>query len=633
MFRQLLLVAAFVPAFVMLPVEAASKWRTGYYANQHSRSDNLAYLPLADIPWKKYTHVVQSAIIPTVARGLPAIDSNSYGITESKANEFVRLAKDNKVKPLISLMVTSDKRREQQAIDMENNTSDANIKLFVDELVGFVNKYQYDGIDIDWEGHVSRDKYDAQFPKLIALLREKLPGKTITIAGEVQYRNVYATVYNDGSGQRVYDKVDQINLMTYDMDGSLYNGQASPKTWFNTAVRRNPAWPFDSASNNRGNNKTQEEDLKYVLEYARIPASKIGIGVPFYGYIKQGPFSSTEGVTLPEQLYSPTSTETKIRTPISYKQLVTPIPSSNGFNQSRTLENTLVPYYWGYGKKAIAEPYKAQYISYNVTDPKQDAFITYTDSEQIAESIKLAYEKDLGGIMTFALGHEYFAEKMGDDKYPLSSTVYRVMADSEGVAPEAPSQLTATPVTRFQINLKWQDNATNETGYVVERHEFSFGAYSELARLGPHINSYVDNTVPNGNGFWYRVRAVNLAGVSGYSNEAVTSTDTMRAEGGIDVLGCSIVSGWARIAYQSQRLTVDILNNGKSLGQVSANVFRADKQDSSNDGYSGFSFTMPPSLRDGKSHIIETRLIHPTDSTHSLNGTQLPGSPKSIVCN
>ena len=48
-------------------------------------------------------------------------------------------------------------------------------------------------------------------------------------------------------------------------------------------------------------------------------------------------------------------------------------------------------------------------------------------------------------------------------------------------APTAPTNLTATVSSSWQINLSWQDNATNESNYYVERAPASTGSWTVIA--------------------------------------------------------------------------------------------------------------------------------------------------------
>ncbi|HEY6074014.1 MAG TPA: fibronectin type III domain-containing protein, partial [Anaerolineales bacterium] len=83
--------------------------------------------------------------------------------------------------------------------------------------------------------------------------------------------------------------------------------------------------------------------------------------------------------------------------------------------------------------------------------------------------------------------------------------------------PAAPTNLTAALQAGPQVSLAWTDNATNETGFVVER-SLNGGAFSTLASLAADTVSYLDTTVASGKTYSYRVHAVNASGPSANSN-------------------------------------------------------------------------------------------------------------------
>ena len=101
--------------------------------------------------------------------------------------------------------------------------------------------------------------------------------------------------------------------------------------------------------------------------------------------------------------------------------------------------------------------------------------------------------------------------------------VFNAEAISESVgttpppaAPAAPSDLAATLLAGPQVNLTWTDNATDETGFVIERSD-NGGAFSVLANVAADVLSYEDMSVAAGNSYDYRVAAVNAGGASAYA--------------------------------------------------------------------------------------------------------------------
>ncbi len=81
-----------------------------------------------------------------------------------------------------------------------------------------------------------------------------------------------------------------------------------------------------------------------------------------------------------------------------------------------------------------------------------------------------------------------------------------------------------TAVSSSQINLSWTDNATNETGFKIERKTGAGGTYAEIATVGAGVAAYSDTGLTAATTYFYRVRATNAIGDSAYSNEASATT-------------------------------------------------------------------------------------------------------------
>jgi len=86
--------------------------------------------------------------------------------------------------------------------------------------------------------------------------------------------------------------------------------------------------------------------------------------------------------------------------------------------------------------------------------------------------------------------------------------------------------LLAGSAQAASITLTWTDNATNEDGIEIERCQgANCTSFAKVgATLPANTQSHVDSSLPEGVLFRYRVRAINTAGVSGYSNIAEATT-------------------------------------------------------------------------------------------------------------
>lgn len=99
-------------------------------------------------------------------------------------------------------------------------------------------------------------------------------------------------------------------------------------------------------------------------------------------------------------------------------------------------------------------------------------------------------------------------------------TIFKIML----LGPLAPSDLTATAASQTQIDLTWQDNAGNETSFVVERRAEGETAFAVVATLAANVEAYSDTGLNGFTKYYYRVKAANLWGSSSYSDEASATT-------------------------------------------------------------------------------------------------------------
>jgi hypothetical protein len=131
-----------------------------------------------------------------------------------------------------------------------------------------------------------------------------------------------------------------------------------------------------------------------------------------------------------------------------------------------------------------------------------------------------------------------YAEYMGGANYgsPWGEPAYQAWMQRTYVRyvnyvppgpPAAPTNLAAAQ-TYARVTLTWTDNASDESGYRVQRAPDVAGApgtWADIATPAANTASYIDATVSTSTTYWYRVRAESFGGVSTFTSNVVVTTD------------------------------------------------------------------------------------------------------------
>ncbi|MDR2808195.1 MAG: hypothetical protein LBB43_04210 [Spirochaetaceae bacterium] len=245
---------------------------------------------------------------------------------------------------------------------------------FIANLCGYLEQYDLDGADIDWEYPVGpdwgqeiksrpedRDNYLALLAELRAamnVLGEKT-GKRYSLSACVPAGAWWLTKNDAIAAAKI---VDNLKLMAYD-----YYGGWSASTGHIANLHTNPADPGE---------RSTAQVLDIYLN-AGVPAEKIVLGLAFYGRAWSG--VEDGGVNGLFQKYAEAA-----------------YPDGLAWAQIKGFLNGGEGQYTRYWDEAARAPFL-----YN-----GDIFITYTDEQAIKEIAAYVKEKGLGGVMVWEYGHD-----------------------------------------------------------------------------------------------------------------------------------------------------------------------------------------------------------------------------------
>jgi GH18 family chitinase len=345
----------------------AQPWITAYYTD--------GSMNLTDIPWSKVTHVVHMSTSPSdAAGGITAIDPAS-------ADAFTAAAHQGGAKALLCV------RDNNSYITLFSTVLRNNLHGFADNIASFALAHNYDGVDLDWEaGNYDGPIDQNNYVNLILAMRASLgPGKVISMS--VYWDQGLATVVQTAAAS-----LDQVNVMCYDMD------QHNQDLYFNTATY--------TATGDFTHDSCAAQTARFE---PYIAASKIGVGIPFYGRIWSGcsNFLCSDGLHDPLQAWWGNPTQKSLH-----------------FHDLVSSQYWSLPHSWDGSRSS-------SYISVDQAGAGNDRFITYTDGPQINAMVQLMKSRGYGGVMEYELEYEFIAGASGDAQHPLTSAVYTAVFGSQ----------------------------------------------------------------------------------------------------------------------------------------------------------------------------------------------------------
>ena len=237
---------------------------------------------------------------------------------------------------------------------------------FVDTAIAMIEKYNLDGVDVDWEypGYTHavttvRPEDKQTYTLLLKEMRQRFDkeGKKLGRHLVTSSATGATPIWLAHTDMKAASKwLDTVNMMCYDW----YNA-VEPNTGHDSPLYTNPADPKGISID-----KSVAANLA-----AGVPAKKLVIGVPFYGrkWVGVGPTNNGLWQAVPEKKAAPMST------PVFGQ--IEPLVNAQGYVR-----------YWD----SVGQ---APYL-YNA---ETKTFITYNDAEAMLTRAKYVKAKKLGGIM------------------------------------------------------------------------------------------------------------------------------------------------------------------------------------------------------------------------------------------
>jgi chitinase len=256
-----------------------------------------------------------------------------------------------------------------KAIKPENRST------LIESILYTMTTWGFDGVDLDLEPIYDSDV--EHYRNFIVELHQAL--QTVSTPLRATPLLTVATNGQPKLFAAVHEKLDQINLMTYDFSGA-WNGWVS---WHNAAVCSSHSFP--------GLAKPLPSVDNMVQAYldAGVPPSKLGIGIDFYGYVWSGGHGMPSGgATAPNQSWSipPTVTDN--------------VPYHKIMDEYRPAST----YSWD-------SEAQAAYLSIDQPGSSDDKFISYDDERSIQAKFDYVADHGLGGLIIWELTGGYRANQ------------------------------------------------------------------------------------------------------------------------------------------------------------------------------------------------------------------------------
>ncbi|CAG9802300.1 unnamed protein product [Chironomus riparius] len=367
-----------------------------YFTNWAWYRPGIGKFKPEDIDYKLCTHIVYGFAVLN-RDSLTIQPHDSWADIDNKFYERVVEYKKKGIKVTIAIGGWNDSAGDKYSRLVRDAAARAR---FIKNVIEFIEKYGFDGLDLDWEypvcwqvecekGHPDEKENFAAFveelstafkPKRLLLSSAVSPSKRVIDAGY--------------DVKKLSKNFDWIAVMAYD-----YHGQWDKKTGHVAPMYVHP----DDSDKTFNSNFT----LNYWIHQGADPR-KLVFGMPMYGQS----FSLADRIR--NTLNSPTygggeaGEETRARGFLSYYEICDRIKNQK-WTVVKDPRGSMGPYAY-----------------------KGDQWVSFDDNNMIRHKSEYVKALGLGGAMIWALDLDDFKNSCGCEEYPLLRTINRVLRDYPG---------------------------------------------------------------------------------------------------------------------------------------------------------------------------------------------------------
>merc|ERR1711992_84550 len=363
-----------------------------YYTNWAWYRQGIGKYKPEDIDWSLCTHINY---------GFAVLDPNRLEMTAHDSwadidNDFykkVTALKAKGVKVSIALGGWNDSEGDKYSRMVSSPSSRRN---FVNKAVEFIEKWGFEGLDLDWEypkcwqvdcsAGPSSDKEN--FAALVKELRAAFDPHGWILSAAVSPSK---TVMDEGYDIPALSRdLDIINVMTYD-----YHGHWDKKTGHVAPLYAHPDDEFYYFNANY--------TMNYWIE-SGTPKKKLVMGMPLYGQSFTLTKVEEPGLNAPAKSGGKAGVATRAKGFLAYHEIC-----------------RLIQQGYAVVKDDVSPPRMGPYAY------KGDQWVGFDDTAMIEQKCNYVKDNGLGGGMVWALDLDDFRNLCGEGAYPLMNTIRRVL--------------------------------------------------------------------------------------------------------------------------------------------------------------------------------------------------------------